>query len=92
MQNNIARVRDMVAVPIIEATAKQRFARGDPWNLIAAFERPGHKEASSVDICYDPPTKDTPGWRGPAQIAIANYGGGAVTVQFHGKILDRRHQ
>ena len=36
--------------------------------------------------------KDTPGWRGPAQIASVNIGEGNVTVRCQGKTLDRRRQ
>lgn len=41
---------------------------------------------------YDPPNKDTFGWRGSAQFAIVNNGAGDVIVGPQGRTLDRRHQ
>ena len=38
-QNNLARVREIAAVSIIEATAKQRLARGDKRQQVAALQR-----------------------------------------------------
>ena len=84
-QNNLARVRDIAVVSIIEPTAKQRLARGDKRNMIAAMETPEHKPGDLVDIWYDPPRKGTPGWRGPAQIATVNKGGGNITVRSQGE-------
>ena len=62
-QSNIARVREIVAIAIVEATAKQRLARGDERNHIVAMERSEHKFGDLVDIRYHPPNKDVPGWR-----------------------------
>lgn len=66
------RVRGIAAVSIAEATAKQRFARGDKRNQVVAMERSEHNLGNSVDIWHDLTNKDIPGWRCPAQIATAN--------------------
>ena len=56
-QNNLAMVREIVAVAIIEATAKQRLARRDYHKQIVARERAELKPEDLVDIWYDPPNK-----------------------------------
>ena len=56
------------------------------------MERSEHRPGDLVDIWFDPPNKDTPGWRGPAQISSINDGEGNITVRFQGRTLDRRHQ
>lgn len=45
-----------------------------------------------VDIWYDPPNKDAPGWRGPAQISSISIDDGSVIARFQGRTRDRRHQ
>ena len=62
-------MRGVAAVAIIEAIAKMRHQRGDKRNQVASIERFEHQPGDLVDIWYDPPNKDTPGWRGPAQIS-----------------------
>ena len=91
-QNDLAGVREIAAVAIIEATVEARLRRGDYHKQIAAQERAEHQPADLVDIWYDPPSKDTPGWRGPAQIASVNVGEGNVIVRFQGRTLDRRRR
>ena len=56
------------------------------------MQRADYLPGDLVDIRYDPPNKDTPGWRGPAQIASVQADEGNVTVRFQGKTLDRRQQ
>lgn len=91
-QNAVAGVREIAAVAINEATAKQRLDRGDKRNQFAAIRRSEHQAGDLVDIWYDPPNEDAPGWRGPAQIAVVNEHEGDVIVGFEGKTLYRRHQ
>ena len=69
-----------------------RLQRGDKRNQVASIERSEHQPGDLVDIWYDPPNKDTPGWRGPAQISSVQIDEGNVTVRFQGKTLDRRYQ
>lgn len=45
-----------------------------------------------VDIWYDPPSNDIPGWRGPAQTSNINVEHGIVIARFQGRTLDRRRQ
>ena len=71
---------------------KQRLQRGDKRNQVVAQERSEHQPGDLVDIWYDLPNKDTPGWRGRAQIASVNLGEGNVAVRFQGSTLDRRLQ
>ena len=56
------------------------------------MRRAEHQPGDLVDIWYDPPNKDTPGWRGPAQISSVNEDEGNITVRFQGRTLDRRPQ
>lgn len=65
-QRDIASVLDTADITIIEATAKQRSARGGTRNHLVAMGRSEHKPGNLVDIWYDPPTKDIPYWRGPS--------------------------
>lgn len=62
-QNYLARVREIAAIAAIQATTKQRIARGDEHNQIAAIPRSEHQAGDLVDNWYDPPNTDTPGWR-----------------------------
>ena len=88
----MAWVREIAAVVVIEAIAKQRLQRGGYHKQIAAQERAEIQQGDFGDIWCDPPNKDTPGRRGPAQIASVNLGEGNVTVRFQGRTLDGRHQ
>ena len=54
-QHNLARVRAIAAVPVIEAIANMRLARGDERNHVPSVERSEHQLGDSVDIWYDPP-------------------------------------
>ena len=49
-QTNLARVREAVAIAIVEVTAKHNIARGDKRNQIAPVERSEHKPGDLVDI------------------------------------------
>ena len=91
-QNNLAWVREIVAVAIIEAIARQRFQRGDYHKQVAAQERAEHQPGDLVDIRYDFPSTGIPGWRGPSQIASVNVGKCNVTVRVQGRTFDRRRQ
>ena len=53
---------------------------------------PSHRPGDLVDIWYDLPNEDAPGWRGPAQIATVIEGEGDLTVRSQGKTSDRRRQ
>lgn len=65
-QGNLARVREIAAVAIIEATAKQRLQRGDERDQIVAQQRSEHQFVDLVDIWYDFSNKDIRGWMGPS--------------------------
>ena len=85
--DNLAGVREIAAVAIIEATAKQRLVRDDKRDQVAAIDRSEHQAGDLVDIWYDFFIEDTFGWCGPAQTAIVNEGEGDVIVRFQGDIL-----
>lgn len=91
-QNNVVRVREVAAIAVIQVMVQHGFARGGKRNQIASMERSEHKPGDLVDIWYDPPNIETPGWRGPAQIATVNDGEGNVTARFQGRTVGRRHQ
>ena len=83
-QNNLARVREIVAVAIIEATIEVRLQRSDKHNQVVALERAEHRFGDLVDIWCDPPNNDILGWRGFAQIANVQFSDGNVTVRSQG--------
>ena len=56
-QHDLARVREIAAISIIEATAKQRLARGDKRQQVAALQRAEYSPGDLVGIWYDPRTK-----------------------------------
>ena len=84
-QNDLARVREIVAIYTIEAIVKQRFARGDKRQHVVALQRAQYLPGDLVDIWYDPPNEDTFGWRGPAQIASIQGNEGNVIARFQGE-------
>ena len=53
--------------------------------------RAEHRVGDLVVMWYEPPSKDLPGFRGFAQIAVVNGGEGNVAVRFGGRTSDRRH-
>ena len=77
---------------MIQITAQMRLQRGEDRNQVAAQEKTEHEPGDLVNIWYDHPNKDTPGWKGPAQIAPVNVGEGDVAARSHGRKLDRRYQ
>ena len=58
-QNRLARVREIAAIAIIEATAKARLNRGDYHKQVVAQERSEFSPGDLVDMWYEPPNKDT---------------------------------
>ena len=89
---NLARIGEIAAVAVIEATAKQRSVRCDKRNQLAAIQRFEHQTGDVGDRWYHFLIKHTPVWRGPAQIATVNWVDGNAAVIFQGGSLDRRHQ
>ena len=87
-----ARVRELAAANIIEATAKARLARADGYNTRGAIQRQQFKEKDLVDIWFEPTNKDQKGWRGPAETLSVNSAEGNVSVRYQGRTLDRRSQ
>lgn len=85
-------MREVATVAAIEATAEARLARGDYHKPIPAQERAEHRPGDLVDIWYDPPNNDTPGWRGPASVVSPSFGECNFAVRFQGRTLDRRQQ
>ncbi len=85
-----ARVREIAACAIIEATAKARLQRADRHHTRAAVELRQLEPRQLVDIWFEPTNKDCRGWRGPAEIATINASDGNVTVRYQGRSLDRQ--
>lgn len=56
-QNNLARIREIIATSIVEAIAKMRLARDDKRNQVASVERSEHLPGDLVDIWYGPRIK-----------------------------------
>ena len=63
-----ARVREVAAMNIVEATARQRLARADRHNTRPAIQRMDYKPKDLVDIWFEPSNKDQKGWRGPGEV------------------------
>ena len=87
--HNIVRIRELAAAVVIEAIAEVRVARADGHQTAPALESSKHKVGDLVDVWYDPPNVDAPGWRCPAQRYSINIDGGNVAVMFQGRTLDR---
>ena len=71
----------------MRGTAEQICTGGDKRSQVAGIERFEYKAVNLVDIWYDPPNKDTPGRRGPAQIVTVNDGEGNDIVRCQGEFL-----
>lgn len=54
-QDNLARVREIAAVAIIEFIAKQRSVRNDNQVLVPVIDRSDQQAGDFVDAWYDPP-------------------------------------
>lgn len=91
-QREVSRVREIAAASIIEAIAKHRLERADRHKTHPAMQLSEYEDGQLVHIWYEPNTKDSSGWRGPAQIASVQADDGQVTVRFQGRTLDRRNQ
>ena len=85
-----ARVREVAAINIIEATAHQRLERVDRSNTRPAMELQEFKESDLVDIWFEPLNKDQKGWRGPAEILSINSKDGNYSVRMQGRTLNRQ--
>ena len=53
-QKDVARVRELSASAIIEATAQHRLERADRHNTHSALERSAYEPGQLVDIWYEP--------------------------------------
>ena len=84
---NEARVREVAAINIIEATAEARLERVDRYNTRGAMELQDLKPSDIVDIWFEPSTKDMVGWRGPAEILSMNLAEGNYSVRYQGRTL-----
>ena len=87
---NQARIREIAAGNIIEATAKMRLQRADRHKTIAAGERSELTPGTLVDLWFEPTNKDVQGWRGPGKIMTVQADEGNVTIRYQGRSLDRR--
>ena len=87
-----ARIREIAAGNIIEATACARMDRADRYNTRPAIERQEYKVGDLVDLWYEPLNKDKSGWRGPGKVHSLQPNEGVVTVRYQGRSLDRRAQ
>lgn len=84
--------RKSLRFPSSKPQTKQRLARGDKRPQVAALQGAEYLPRDLVDIRYDPPNKDTPNRRGPAQIASIQESERNVTVRFQNKTLDHKQQ
>ena len=91
-EHNRARVREIAAINIIEATAQQRLERVDRSNSRPAIELQEYKPHDLVDIWFEPQNKDQKGWRGPGEILSINADEGNYSVKIQGRTLSRRAQ
>ena len=87
-----ARVREVAAQNMIEYVAKQRIERANRGKTQAPLELQAYEPGQQVDVWYDPSTKDTQGWRGPASVTSVNLDNSNVSVRYQSRTLDRRPQ
>ena len=84
-----ARVREIAAMNIIEATARARLVRADKHNTRLAAERLQFQPGYLCDIWFEPANKDQTGWRGPAEVQSINAADGNLSVRIQGRTLNR---
>ena len=88
----MARVREIAACNIIQATAISRLQRAHTHKTVSSLERFENQPGDLVDIWYEPTRNDHGGGRGPAEIKTINEDEAHITVRFQGRSLDRRLQ
>ena len=76
-----ARVREITNASIIESIARTRLQRADDSKTRGAIERADHKQGDLVDIWFEPTTKDSKGWRGPAEVKSVNEEASNISVR-----------
>ena len=84
-----ARIRELAAANILEATAQQRIERADRHKSRPALERFQYKPQALLDIWFEPTNKDSRGWRGPATVLSVQPDEGNITVRVQGRTIDR---
>ena len=87
-----ARIRELAAINIVEATAQARLARADRHNTRVCLELQEYKSGDIVDIWMEPANKDLVGWRGPAEVLGVRPSEGQLDVKIQGRTLQRRGQ
>ena len=71
-QRDMARVREMAACNITQATTIPRLQRAHTHKTMSSLERFENQPGDLVDIWYEPTRNDHGGWRGPATIKTIN--------------------
>ena len=87
-----ARVREVAAINIIEATAKARLERANSTNTRPALELADYKPKDRIDIWMEPANKDIRGWRGPAEVLSVHPEDGNLSCRIQGRTLQRQAQ
>ena len=85
-----ARVREIAAMNIIEATARARLERADKHNTRPAAERLEFEPGDLADVWFEPLNKDQRGWRSPGEVLSVNAAEGNLSVRIGGRTLNRR--
>ena len=85
-----ARVREIAAMNIIEATARVRLVRADKHSIRPAAELLQFSPGELCDIWFEFLNKHQSGWRGPSEVLSVNAAEGNVSVPIQGRTLNRR--
>ena len=86
---HVHRLREVSVGAAVQAMAEHRAALADSSRTPLAGETLGLRVGEDVEIYRQPPTKDRPGWVGPAQVTdIGEIQHGKVTVRWQGRHLD----
>ena len=84
-----ARVRELAATNIIEAISLARVDRASKHQTRPDVRIEAYQPKELVDIWFEPTTKDTKGWRGPAEVVQVHPEDGNAEVRIQGRTLMR---
>eukprot|EP00971_Amphidinium_carterae_P064373 1274963-Amphidinium_carterae.1 len=88
--STVNRAREIAASSIVEEHAKQRMTRALRHQSRPAVEEFAYEPGTAVDFYTPQVGKETPTWRGPAQIVSVQPG--SVTLRWQSRTMERRTQ
>eukprot|EP00971_Amphidinium_carterae_P338356 6475627-Amphidinium_carterae.1 len=88
--SSVNRAREIAAASIVEEHAKQRMTRALRHQTRPAIEEFPYEPGTSIDFYTPQVGKETPCWRGPAQVISVQPG--SVTLRWQSRTMERRTQ